>query len=61
MRAKHVTVIEEWQTAEAIETQAAAAQTKEYRNSLGPIGGSPLEDQASEMRPTCLTCRFSLF
>jgi quinol monooxygenase YgiN len=45
MRANHFTVIEEWQTAKAIETHAAAAHTKAYRNSLGPIAGSPLDER----------------
>ena len=45
MRANHFTVIEEWQTPKAIETHAAAAHTKEYRNSFGPIAGSPLDER----------------
>jgi quinol monooxygenase YgiN len=45
MRANHFTVIEEWQTVKAIETHAAATHTKEYRNSLGPIAGSPLDER----------------
>jgi len=45
MRANHFTVIEEWQTTKAIETHAAATHTKEYRNSLGPIAGSPLDER----------------
>lgn len=45
MRANHFTVIEEWQTANAIETHATATHTKEYRNSLGPIAGSPLDER----------------
>jgi autoinducer 2-degrading protein len=45
MRANHFTVIEEWRTAKAIETHAAANHTKEYRNSLGPIAGSPLDER----------------
>jgi quinol monooxygenase YgiN len=45
MRANHFTVIEEWRTAKAIETHAAATHTKEYRNSLGPIAGSPLDER----------------
>ena len=45
MRANHFTVIEEWQTAKAMETHAAATHTKEYRNSLGPIAGSPLDER----------------
>jgi quinol monooxygenase YgiN len=45
MRANHFTVIEEWKAAKAIETCAAATHTKEYRNSLGPILGSPLDER----------------
>jgi quinol monooxygenase YgiN len=45
MRANHFTVIEEWQTAKAAETHAAAAHTKEYRNGVGPILGSPLDER----------------
>jgi len=45
MRANHFTVIEEWQNAKAIEMHAAATHTKEYRNSLGPIAGSPLDER----------------
>src|SRR5580698_5570381 len=45
MRASHFTVIEEWQTAKTIETHAAAAHTKEYRNSLAPISGGPLDER----------------
>ena len=45
MRANHFTVIEEWQNAKAIEAHAAATRTKEYRNRLGPIAGSPLDER----------------
>jgi quinol monooxygenase YgiN len=45
MRANHFTLIEEWQTGKAIETHAAAAHTKEYRNNLAPIAGSPLDER----------------
>ena len=45
MRANHFTVIEEWQNPKAIEMHAAATHTKEYRNSLGPIAGSPLDER----------------
>jgi (4S)-4-hydroxy-5-phosphonooxypentane-2,3-dione isomerase len=45
MRANHFTVIEEWQTAKALETHAAATHTKEYRNSLAPMAGSPLDER----------------
>jgi quinol monooxygenase YgiN len=45
MRANHFTVIEEWQTAKALEKHANATHTKEYRNSLAPIAGSPLDER----------------
>jgi quinol monooxygenase YgiN len=45
MRANHFTVIEEWQSAKATDMHAAAAHTKEYRNSLGPVAGSPLDER----------------
>jgi quinol monooxygenase YgiN len=45
MRANHFTVIEEWQTEKTIERHAAATHTKEYRNSLAPIAGSPLDER----------------
>ena len=45
MRANHFTVIEEWQSAKAADAHAAAAHTKDYRNSLAPIAGSPLDER----------------
>jgi autoinducer 2-degrading protein len=44
-RGNHFTVIEEWRTTKASETHAAATHTKEYRNSLGPMAGSPLDER----------------
>ena len=45
MRANHFTVIEGWQTAKTVEKHANATHTKEYRNSLGPIAGGPLDER----------------
>jgi autoinducer 2-degrading protein len=45
MRANHFTIIEEWQTTKAIEKHASASHTKEYRNKLAPIAGSPLDER----------------
>src|SRR5262252_7058009 len=45
MRANHFTVIEEWQTVKAIDAHAAAAHTKQYRDGLAPIAGSPLDER----------------
>jgi quinol monooxygenase YgiN len=45
MRANHFTVIESWQTAKTVEKHASATHTKEYRNLLAPIAGSPLDER----------------
>jgi len=45
MRANHFTVIEEWQSQKAQDAHAASATTKEYRNGLAPIAGSPLDER----------------
>jgi quinol monooxygenase YgiN len=45
MRANHFTVIEEWHNSKAVDAHAAAAHTKEYRNGLAPISGSPLDER----------------
>lgn len=45
MRANHFTVIESWQSPKAIDAHAAATHTKEYRNNLAPIAGSPLDER----------------
>lgn len=45
MRANHFTVIEAWQNQKALDAHAAAAHTKQYRDSLAPISGSPLDER----------------
>jgi autoinducer 2-degrading protein len=45
MRANHFTVIEAWQNDRALEAHAAAAHTKQYRDGLAPISGSPLDER----------------
>ena len=45
MRANHFTVIEAWQTQKAVDAHAAAAHTKQYRDGLAPIAGSPLDER----------------
>jgi len=45
MRANHFTVIEEWQTQKALDAHAAASHTKQYRDGLAPIAGSPLDER----------------
>ena len=45
MRANHFTIIETWQTQKAVDAHAAAAHTKQYRDGLAPIAGSPLDER----------------
>lgn len=45
MRANHFTVIEAWQDRKALEAHASAEHTRQYRNGLGPITGSPLDQR----------------
>lgn len=44
MRANHFTVVETWQNQAAADAHAAAAHTKQYRDALTPITGSPLDE-----------------
>ena len=45
MRANHFTVIEVWQGQTALDAHAAAAQTKQYRDTLQPMSGGPLDER----------------
>jgi quinol monooxygenase YgiN len=45
MRANHFTVIEAWQSEKALDAHAAAAHTKQYRESVASILGSPLDER----------------
>ncbi len=45
MRANHFTVIEVWQDQKALDAHRAAASTKEYRDALQPVSGSPLDER----------------
>jgi quinol monooxygenase YgiN len=45
MRANHFTVIETWQNQKAIDAHAAAAHTKQYRDQLHTITGSPVDER----------------
>jgi quinol monooxygenase YgiN len=48
MRMNHLTIIEAWQNNRALEAHAAAAHTKQYRDVLGPVTGSPLDERIFE-------------
>jgi quinol monooxygenase YgiN len=45
MRANHFTVIEAWQNDKALEAHSAAAHTRQYRDGIAPIAGSPLDQR----------------
>ena len=45
VRANHFTVIEAWRNQRAFDAHAAAAHTRQYRDSLNPITGSPLDER----------------
>jgi len=45
MRANHFTVIETWQNQKALDAHAAAAHTRQYRDELQPLTGSPLDER----------------
>jgi quinol monooxygenase YgiN len=45
VRANHFTVIEAWRTSQALASHVAAAHTRQYRDELGPLTGSPLDER----------------
>jgi quinol monooxygenase YgiN len=45
MRANHFTVVESWATQAALDAHAAASHTRQYRETLQPISGSPLDER----------------
>ena len=44
-RGNHFTVVEIWQSQAALDAHAAAMHTKQYRDALQPISGSPLDER----------------
>jgi quinol monooxygenase YgiN len=48
MRANHFTVVEAWRDRKALDAHVAAAHTKQYREELGPMLGSPLDERLVE-------------
>jgi quinol monooxygenase YgiN len=45
MRANHFTVIAAWRDQKALDAHAAASHTKQYRDALQPLLGSPLDER----------------
>ena len=45
MRANHFTIVEAWQGQSALDAHAAAAHTRQYRDTLQPMAGGPLDER----------------
>jgi quinol monooxygenase YgiN len=45
MRANHFTIVEVWENQKALDAHAAATHTKQYRDALQPMSGSPLDER----------------
>jgi quinol monooxygenase YgiN len=45
MRANHFTVIETWRDQAALDAHVSAAHTKQYRDEVLPLTGSPLDER----------------
>ena len=45
MRANHFTIVEGWQSQGALDAHAAAAHTRQYRDTLQPMAGGPLDER----------------
>lgn len=45
MRANHFTVVESWTNQAALDAHAAAVHTRQYREMLQPMSGSPLDER----------------
>jgi quinol monooxygenase YgiN len=49
MRANHFTVIETWRDQKAFDAHVGAAHTKQYRDELQPMTGSPLDERVYQV------------
>ena len=45
MRGNHFTVVETWRDQKAFDDHLAAAHTKQYRDEVQPLTGSPLDER----------------
>ena len=45
MRANHFTVVERWRDQAALDSHIAASHTRQYRDELQPLAGSPLDER----------------
>ena len=45
MRANHFTIVETWRSEKALEAHASAAHTRQFRDTIAPVLGSPLDER----------------
>jgi quinol monooxygenase YgiN len=45
MRANHFTIVETWRDQQAFDAHVAAAHTRQYRDDVQPLTGSPLDER----------------
>jgi quinol monooxygenase YgiN len=45
MRANHFTVVEAWRDQKALDAHVASPHTRQYRDTLQPMTGSPLDER----------------
>jgi quinol monooxygenase YgiN len=45
VRPNHSTVIEQWRDQKALDAHVAAAHTRQYRDEIQPLTGSPLDER----------------
>jgi len=50
-RANHFTVVETWVNQRALEAHAAAAHTRQYREAMQPVTGSPIDERVYKIIP----------
>jgi quinol monooxygenase YgiN len=51
MRANHFTIVETWKSQETLDAHVAAANTRQYRDELQPLTGSPLDERVYKAVP----------
>jgi len=49
MRANHFTILETWRSRQALDAHAAAQHTRQFRDALGPLSGSPMDERIYEV------------
>ena len=48
-RANHFTILETWRSRQALDAHAAAQHTRQFRDAVGPLSGSPVDERIYEV------------